>query len=251
MRAAKGRARVFTDVDLPFGLNALPLMVEYILARGYHMVVGDRTLVGSSYALDVGWRRRAASAVFTTIVGRLVTGGFFDTQCGLKAIRADVADEVFRLARIERFAFDVELLYLGLRHRLDIKRVPVSLRNNETSSVRLVRDSMRMLVDVLQIKVHQLRGHYESPLLAGLVARDAAQFAEAIGATAPPPRHDRTPAAAVERRIELPRADEAVSRQGATTREPRAERAETIGAREVPIGSPDGWAADKGPPRPS
>jgi dolichyl-phosphate beta-glucosyltransferase len=101
-----------------------------------------------------------------------VTGGFFDTQCGLKGFRGDVAEHLFAAARLNRFAFDVELLYLALVHRLDIKRIPVRLRRNATSSVRLVRDSSRMLLDVLRIKGYQLRGDYRCRALEEIVLAD-------------------------------------------------------------------------------
>ena len=61
------------------------------------------------------------------------------------------------------------MVYLALHHRLDIKRIPVRLRANETSSVRLLRDSARGMFDVLSIKYHQLRGHYASLMLASTV----------------------------------------------------------------------------------
>jgi dolichyl-phosphate beta-glucosyltransferase len=169
MRAARGWVRIFTDVDLPYDLTLLPVMAQYIRERGFHVVIGDRTLPGSSYHGEISTARRLASLVFSEFVGRLVTGGFFDTQCGLKALRGDVADALFGLRRLDRFAFDVELVYLSLRHKLDIKRIPVQLRNNETSTVRVGRDALRGVVDVLRIKYHQLRGHYESRELAALI----------------------------------------------------------------------------------
>lgn len=172
MLAARGQVRVFTDVDLPYDPALIAVMADYILNGRYHLVVGDRTLPASRYTLDIGWKRSLASAVFSRFVGFLVTGGFFDTQCGLKAFRADVAEEIFRLTRIERFAFDVEVLYLGLLHRIDIKRIPVRLRVNETSSVRLFRDSSRMLLDVLRLKLYQQRGAYDAPRLAEITQRD-------------------------------------------------------------------------------
>jgi dolichyl-phosphate beta-glucosyltransferase len=182
MRAARGTVRIYTDVDLPYDVELIPAIVHYIRERGFHVVIGDRTLPGSRYLQDIGWRRRMASSVFSAFVGTLVTGGFFDTQCGLKGMRGDVADAVFSLQRLERFAFDVELVYLALYHRLDIKRIPVRLRNNETSSVRLFRDSVQGALDVLRIKYHQVRGYYESDALEKLVTQD---FVEArIGAAA-------------------------------------------------------------------
>jgi dolichyl-phosphate beta-glucosyltransferase len=172
MRAAHGRVRVFTDIDLPYDLELLPVIAGYVRDQGFHVVIGDRTLPDSVYLTDLSLRRRLASALFSQFVGRLVTGGFFDTQCGLKGMRGDVADELFRLQRLDRFSFDVEIVYLALKHKLDIKRIPVQLRNNETSTVRLLRDASQGVVDVFRIKWHQLRGHYRSPALEQVVRDD-------------------------------------------------------------------------------
>ena len=179
MLAATGRVRIFTDVDLPYGLSPVPLIADAIERRGFHLVIGDRTLRESRYAEDLPLGRRFASALFTEFVGRLVTGGFFDTQCGLKGVRGDVADTLFRALRIERFAFDVELVYVALKHRADIHRIPVRLLRNDTSSVRLLRDSIRGFGDVLRIKLHQVRGHYAAPALANVLHRDRASAAAA------------------------------------------------------------------------
>jgi dolichyl-phosphate beta-glucosyltransferase len=185
MLAARGRARIFTDVDLPFGTDLLPVMQAFLDA-GFHLVIGDRTLPESSYHQATAATRRLASALFTGFVGRIVTGGFFDTQCGLKGLRGDVADALFPLLRLDRFAFDVELLYVALKHRLDIKRVPVQLLHNETSSVRLLRDSWRGAVDVGRIKANQLGGRYRSAALEQILRKDF-EAARAAARTGPVP----------------------------------------------------------------
>jgi dolichyl-phosphate beta-glucosyltransferase len=178
MRAATGRVCVFTDVDLPYDLELIPVIVEYIRDYGFHLVIGDRTLPDSLYLSDLSFQRRLASELFSQFVGRLVTGGFFDTQCGLKGMRGDIAHELFRLQRLERFSFDVELVYLALKHKLDIKRVPVQLRNNETSTIRLLRDASQAVLDVFRIKWYQLRGRYRSELLENAVRADFARVLE-------------------------------------------------------------------------
>jgi glycosyltransferase involved in cell wall biosynthesis len=175
MLAATGRCRVFTDADLPFELSLFPLAVEYVLGRRFHMVVGDRTLPGSRYDLRVDLARQIASFGFSRFANHLVTGGFYDTQCGFKGFRSDVADAIFSRSIIDRFAFDVEILYLALKYRLDIKRVPVVLRRNETSSVNLVRDSSRMIKDVFRIKMHQMAGHYAIEEMRDLLSDDVAE----------------------------------------------------------------------------
>jgi dolichyl-phosphate beta-glucosyltransferase len=182
MLASRGRVRVFTDVDLPFETEALLVSMRFITERGFHLAVGDRTLPGSSYALEIGWRRRLASAVFSKLVGMALTGGFIDTQCGFKAFRGDVAESLFAISRVDRFAFDVELLYIALLYRTDIKRIPVRLRNNDTSAVRLVRDSLRMLFDMGRIRLFAWRGAYRCPELARIVAADLSEVAGTGGA---------------------------------------------------------------------
>jgi len=170
--AASGRVRIFTDVDLPFGVDEFPVILELLGRRKLHLVIGDRTLPRSSYHLQIGLMRRLASSVFSHFVGTMVTGGFFDTQCGLKAIRGDVADALCPHLIVNRFAFDVELLYVALRHRLDVKAIPVRLRNNNTSSVRLWSDSWRSVWDVLRIKRRQLAGGYDVKALHEIVRAD-------------------------------------------------------------------------------
>jgi glycosyltransferase involved in cell wall biosynthesis len=176
MLAASGDIRVYTDIDLPYGTMAISVMGRYIAECGFHVVIGDRTLPGSVYGEELGFSRRAASAIFSTFVGRIVTGGFFDTQCGLKAFRGDVAESLFSRLRVERFAFDVEVVYVCLKHRLDIKRIPVQLENNVTSSVRVVRDGLRGMIDIFRIKCHQLMGHYRTVELERIVRADHAKF---------------------------------------------------------------------------
>jgi dolichyl-phosphate beta-glucosyltransferase len=181
MLAARGQVRIFTDVDLPFGTDLLPVMHAYLRDGVFHLVIGDRTLPGSRYHQSTALPRRIASALFTGFVGRIVTGGFFDTQCGLKGLRGDVADALFPLLQLDRFAFDVELVYVALKHRLDIKRIPVQLVHNETSSVRLLRDSSRGVFDVARIKANQLRGLYQSAVLEAIVRKDFEAARHAAG----------------------------------------------------------------------
>lgn len=185
MLAATGRIRAFTDADLPYGMEPLPLAVAYVTERHVHAVVGDRTLPGSAYD-PAGPLRRVVSEIASFSFRTLVTGGIYDTQCGFKVFRGDVAAELFRLARIDGFAIDVELIYLVLKHRLDLKRIPVRLQRNAPSSVHVLRDSARTLRDIAAIRWNVARGRYRSPVLARLLQaelqRDLAQADEAVRA---------------------------------------------------------------------
>jgi len=165
MRAGRGRCRLFTDADLPFDLDAVPYMARLVNDRGFHVVTGDRTLAGSDYRPHVRVHRGAASAAFSFLVRMLVTGGLFDTQCGLKAFRSDVADALFPLLTENGFAGDVELLYVALKYNLEIKRVPVRLRRSGPSTVHLGLDSVRMLGRIASLRRAWNAGRYRSPAL--------------------------------------------------------------------------------------
>lgn len=179
MSASRGRCRIFTDADLPFDLDAVPYMARLVNDRGFHVVIGDRTLAGSDYRPHVSRRRDTASAAFSFLVRMLVTGGLFDTQCGLKGFRDDVADLLFPLLTVKGFAGDVELLYIALKYNLELRRIPVRLRRYEASTVRFGVHAPEMLREVLRLRGKWVRGLYESEGLRRLAAQDYW--------TAPPP----------------------------------------------------------------
>lgn len=193
MTAATGAIRAFTDADLPYGMDSLPLAISYIRERRYHAVVGDRTLPGSAYE-STGWLRTVVSEVASFAFRTLVTGGIYDTQCGFKVFRGDVAAELFRLSRVRGFAVDVELIYLLLKYRLDLKRIPVRLVRNEPSSVRVVRDSTAAFRDIALIRWNWARGVYRSPALVDLLQDELREdVAEAGSRLADLRKGDRSP----------------------------------------------------------
>lgn len=91
--------------------------------------------------------------VFNYIVRIVVIGGFSDTQCGFKLFAGNVARELFGLATIDRFAYDVEILALAARKGYRIAEVPIRWINSPESRVSPVKDSLRMLADLLRIRM--------------------------------------------------------------------------------------------------
>lgn len=162
MRSTEAPARIFFDADLPYNIHAIPYMARLLLEKRFDAVVGDRTLAESVATVHRRKRRRLASRVFATCVRLLVTGGVFDTQCGLKGFRGAAADLLFPLLKDRGFSGDVELLYLVLKYNLSIRRIPVVLEGDGPSSVRLSVHSLRMLMAILLLPLRWRRGLYES-----------------------------------------------------------------------------------------
>lgn len=163
MLAAKGEFRIFTDADIPFEFEAIENFLFYLKEKEFDIAIGDRRLPESKYFSRIKGARKMGSAIFTFFVGRFITTGFSDTQCGIKGFKGKIADDLFSVAKLNGFAFDVEILYIALKRNYDIKRLPVHFRSNhDDSSVSLMRHAPGMLMDLFRIKWNHLRGKYNS-----------------------------------------------------------------------------------------
>ena len=159
--AAQGRYVFFTDADLPYDLEALKRFLVALEAEGYDLAIGARDLPGSRFSARRSPIRRLASDTFTWIVRNYAVKGIPDTQCGFKGFRRQVAVDLFRRGRIDRYAFDVELVFLASRLGYRIARLPVVLVHNDDSRIRVMRDSAQMLQDLFRIMVYARQGVYD------------------------------------------------------------------------------------------
>ncbi len=170
MAEARGDCRIFTDADLPYDLQAIPMAVDLISRKGFHVVTGDRSLKGSNYFEQLSLLRYVATKVFSGLVRLLVAGEMFDTQCGFKAFRGDIAAELFSLLKSEDFVFDVELLYVALKYNMAIRRIPVRYRPSTQSTMRPLVDGLKMLFKLPLFPLNWTLGRYQSSKLEQLCA---------------------------------------------------------------------------------
>jgi glycosyltransferase involved in cell wall biosynthesis len=164
MLNAAGNVRIYTDADLPYGTDPFAPALSAVVDDGYHAAIGDRTLPGSSYH-QPALRRRLVSKTATWLIRTFVTDGLYDTQCGLKAFRADVARALFNVTSIDGFAGDVEVVYLLLRHQLRFARIPVVQTRDTPSTIRLTRDSIRAGIDIVALRTGNRRSSLRLPEL--------------------------------------------------------------------------------------
>jgi hypothetical protein len=83
-----------------------------------------------------------------------------DTQCGFKAFRRSAAELLFAQQKVERWGFDPEVLYLAKRAGLRIDEVPVGWAHSEGTRLHPVRDGIRMLIELFQIRWNAISGKY-------------------------------------------------------------------------------------------
>jgi len=159
MLFAKGTFRIFIDADLPFDLKAIHSMV-HAYKSGEKIVIGNRNDPNSSIP-EIRFARRAAGYFYALLVQILLKDPISDTQCGLKGFSADAAQTIFSRTRINGFGFDVETLYLAQKKGFHPYRIPVRMKENRPESrVHLVKDSMKMFVNLFSVIWNDLCGYY-------------------------------------------------------------------------------------------
>jgi len=164
--AARGDVALFSDADLSTPITEAPKLINPIVSGQYDVTFGSRALDRKLIGVHQPWRREQGGRVFNLAV-RLATGlPFWDTQCGFKAFRLSVCRPLVEAATVDRFGFDVELLYLAFRAGLRLKEVPVRWDHNEGSKISLASDSFRMLSEVGLIRQQARRGVYDAAIRA-------------------------------------------------------------------------------------
>lgn len=161
MQHSKGDICIYTDADIPFEPEVIESIIHYIEFKEFDIVIGDRALPESNYFNKISTKRRFGSGFFTFIVGRFITTGISDTQCGLKGFKKNVAEDLFSVSRVNGFTFDVELMYISLKRNYDIKKIPVNLRSQEGNSVSVLKHGFKMVIDLFAIKLNHMRGYYK------------------------------------------------------------------------------------------
>jgi glycosyltransferase involved in cell wall biosynthesis len=168
--AARGEYVLLCDADLAVPIEEWERLRRF-LTNGYDVAIGSREGLGARREGEPRYRH-VMGRVFNLIVRVVAVGGIQDTQCGFKALRREVAFDLFQRVRIYGddaplvqgaavTAYDVELLYLARRRGYRVAEVPVPWRYGTETKVNPLRDSWRNLMDVLRVRWFALRGMYQ------------------------------------------------------------------------------------------
>jgi len=164
--AARNPVVLFSDADLSTPITETPKVVGPILKGECDLTFGSRALDRQLIGVHQPWRREQGGRIFNLAV-RLATGlPFWDTQCGFKAFRMNVCRPLVEAATVDRFGFDVELIFLAYKAGLRLREIPVRWDHNEGSKVSVASDSFRMLNEVGLIRQQARRGVYDKAIKA-------------------------------------------------------------------------------------
>ncbi len=169
---ARGDLVLISDADFSTPIDELPLLLRAVEEEGHGIAIGSRGLRESRVEKrQAAWREMMGRA-FNRLVRALTRLPFRDTQCGFKLMRRREILPLFRAARVERFAYDVEILYLARKAGIRVAEVPVLWRNAEGSKVNALIDPLDMLKDIVRVLVRDRLGRYGAigrpPAAAGI-----------------------------------------------------------------------------------
>ncbi len=157
---ASGRWVLLTDADLSTPIEEHATLATAAREHDLDVAIGSRALSESRVEIRQNVLRQTMGKTFNRVI-RLMTGlPFRDTQCGFKLMDRARVHPLFERMVVDRFAFDVELLYLCTRFRLKVREVPVIWRNSPESKVNVVGDPLNMLLDVARVRWRFRRGLY-------------------------------------------------------------------------------------------
>jgi len=152
MLNAKGKIRLFTDADNSTDISYFEKM-RHFFDKGYDIVISSRDskdAPGAGQVIKQPWYKRLLGNLGNLYIQILAVPGIWDTQNGFKAFRDYAAEKIFKISRINRWAFDVEALALARKFNYKVGIIPVLWKNDPNSHVSLLSYA-RTLFEVLKI----------------------------------------------------------------------------------------------------
>lgn len=164
--AASAEVAVFSDADLSTPVTETPKVVEPVRSGRCDLAFGSRALDRSLIGVHQPWRREQGGRLFNLLVRIATALPYWDTQCGFKAFRMSVCRPLIEAAKIDRFGFDVELIYLAHLAGLHLCEIPVHWNHDPASKISVMRDSFRMIDEVRRVRRDATKGVYDAAIAA-------------------------------------------------------------------------------------
>jgi len=159
MLAARGQIRLFTDSDNSTPIEEIEKLLPFF-KEGYDIVIGSRDAKGAKLDPPQPMLRRFLGEGWGLLTNIVVgTWSIADTQCGFKAMTAKAAQDILPRCKIDRFAFDPEILLLARFLKYRVKEVGIVWKNDTRSTVK-ASSMVKMFKDLLRIRLNQIKGLY-------------------------------------------------------------------------------------------
>jgi dolichyl-phosphate beta-glucosyltransferase len=161
MLVAQGEYRFMCDVDFSMPVNEINRFLPPNQSN-YDIAIASREAPGAVRHGEP-YYRHLVGRIYNGLIRILALPGLQDTQCGFKCFRGAVAEELFRRQTLMGWSFDVEILFIARQLGYKIIELPIPWYYNPHSKIKVVRDSLKMGVDLITIRLNSLRGVYKQP----------------------------------------------------------------------------------------
>ncbi len=159
MKEARGAWILFTDADLSTPIEDIDALCKATREYGAEIAIGSRAVSGAQVGVRQPFAREMSGRFFNRVVRALTALPYADTQCGFKLFSAHACNIIAERQRMDRFSFDVEMLYIAHRHGLKVCEVPVRWNNVKDTRVTLI-DGLSALKDIWRIRSNARQGLY-------------------------------------------------------------------------------------------
>ncbi|MBW8010680.1 MAG: glycosyltransferase family 2 protein [Chloroflexi bacterium] len=159
MLEARGEYRFMCDADLSMPIEELNRFLPPLMTDA-DIVIGSREVPGAQ-RYDEPQYRHVGGRSINTLIRWLALPKIKDTQCGFKNFSAIVAEDIFNYQTINGWSFDVELLFISRLRGYKIVELPIPWYYSPESHVQPVKDAIRLILDLLDIRRNARRGAYD------------------------------------------------------------------------------------------
>ena len=149
--SARGHTVLFMDADGSTPADEIEKNLKFF-QEGYDIVIGSRALHNNTSSVRALFYRKSMGFIFKLFVNTFLIKDIKDTQCGFKMFRREIVHPLWENIRLQSFGFDLEVLFLAQKMNYKIKEVAVNWTHMNHSKVNLVKDSLRMLGNIFQIR---------------------------------------------------------------------------------------------------
>lgn len=156
---AEGEYILFIDADNSTPIDNFSKLEKHL--DKYDVVIWSRHLKESEIWKKQPWYRRIVWRLWNKLISLLLIKGIKDTQCWFKLFKYNCAIDIFPFQKINRFWFDIEILFISKIRWYTIKEVPVSWFNSEWSRLNPIKDSIKTLWELLYIKLNHIFDWYK------------------------------------------------------------------------------------------
>jgi dolichyl-phosphate beta-glucosyltransferase len=161
MNLAGGQFILFTDSDLSTPIEELPAFLKR-LSDGDAVVIATRKNPEASILQRQSLWRESMGKAFTWLSNTILGLNVSDFTCGFKGFEKVAGKRIFEMQKVNRWAFDSEVLFLAHKLGYRIREVPVHWKNSPESKVRIVRDTISSLLALFLIRWFWLTGKYST-----------------------------------------------------------------------------------------